>query len=230
MSIGYDTLSRNAYQLLALPFFEATGAVAVLDIAKPHHVTTQTNSPTWTQLASGLWVLDFDSAIPEYLQISAAASADLDFTAAAFSLVWWMNPDVIALYRLFCRGLLNTDGYFISLLATGAVSVTTNQAAAAQVTESIAGMAVAGTPACWGISRSGGSIRIYRNGFDVSSVIGAHINPLTANRKFLAGIYNDEVSNPFDGKKWNPRAFSGISLSGYEHRLLFEMERKWFGV
>ena len=230
MSIGYDQLSKNAYQLLAVPMFEATGAVSVKDIAKPHHVTTQTNSPTWTQLASGLWVLDFDSAIPEFLEIAAAASADLDFTSGDFSLVWWMNPDAIALYRLFCRGLLDTDGYFISLLATGAISVTTNQAAASQVTESAASMAVAGTYAYWGVSRSGSSIRIFRNGRDVTSVVGAHTNPLTAARKFLTGIYDDEASNPVDGKLWNPRVLSGISLSEYTHRLFFEMERKWFRV
>lgn len=231
MSIGYDQLSRNAYQILGAPFFEAVGAVDVKDIAKPHHVATQTNSPTWTQLPSGLWVLDFDSAIPEYLQIAAAASVDLDFIAQAFSFVWWMNLDSIANSPMvFCRGSASTDGYYCQTTSNGEVDFRTHQAGAVQSSKTAAGASVTGTPALWGVSRNGSSIRILKNGIDVTLVVGNHTNPVTSNRKFLTCIYDGEVQNPLDGKLWNPRALLNHSMTEYEHRLVFEMERKWFNV
>ena len=232
MSIGYDQLSKNAFQLLGSPFFEATGDVAVQDIAKPHHVVTQSNSPTWTQLASGIWVLDFNAAIPEYLQISAAASADLNFIAQSFSIVWWMNADSIANSPvLFCKGAGSIAGYYVQVLSTGEFIIVTNQGAAFQSTSSAAGAVTISTWNCWGISRSGTSIRLFKNGIDVSSVIGSHINPVTsAAYIFYILIFNGGAVNSLDGKLWNPRVWSGVALSEYEHRFIFERERIWFGV
>ena len=66
MSPLYDSLSFNHSMLLDLPLREATGAITQ-DVAKPHHLVTLHNTPTWAEWAgSGLGVLSLNG-VNEYL-------------------------------------------------------------------------------------------------------------------------------------------------------------------
>jgi hypothetical protein len=226
---GFDKEAINSQLLLGLPFVEGTGIITQ-DIAKPHHPVALTNTPTWTTLASGLQVLDFNAAIPEFLESPTVSTADLDFTSGDFSVAIWAYIDSLADIReLFCRGLTTNDGWRIFIMDDGRLGIQTNQAAAAQTSLSAVGEITINN---WGLlsaSRSGTRGRVYKNGQDVTVTAPNHINPLTSARKLHVGIYDTEAHNPFDGKMWNPRIW-GRKLEPWEHMALFNAERQLFGV
>ena len=86
---GYDRDPINKNILLDLQFLEGAGVIAN-DSAKPHHnAPTLIGTPTWTQLANGLNVLDFNSANPDYITILPIDSTNLNFIAEDFSGVIW---------------------------------------------------------------------------------------------------------------------------------------------
>ena len=108
--IGYDNLPSNAQLLLDLQFREWSGLLA-LDHSKAHHAMVLHGTPTWTQRANDLNYLDFDSAHPDFLDCSAVASADLDFTAGAFTLACWVAYGGVGSRYLMARGRIDTDGW-----------------------------------------------------------------------------------------------------------------------
>lgn len=232
--IGYDKHRINHQLVLDLTMEEVTGAAGdyIFDRARPHHpALLHGGTIGWTQLPSGLYVMDFTSGSPDWLDIGAAASADMDFTTENFSVGAWVNPDSLAAnLSIMCRGLLDTDGWHCQVLMDGSIVFFTNQAAADQYSQSPTGLITVGTSALVGFSRDGASVRCYINGLDVTETAGAHTNPLTANRELHICIYDNETGSPWDGQMWRPRVWSGLALEGWEWLELFNMERDWFGV
>lgn len=230
MTVGFDNLAINHQLLLGLTFEEATGAVA-LDRAKPHHPMTLTGPPTWTQLPSGLMVLDFNSATPDYLQCSAALTADLNFTSGDFSAAAWVYFDEIV-NDILIIGRSNspafTDGWDFKVTARQSIDIYTCQAGIYQNSFSDDDTISAGTWCLIGITRSGESGRVLKNGCDITYWADTHIDPLTATRTLLIGVAVD-LSHPFDGKMWNPRIW-GRKLTTADWMNLFQTERHWFGV
>ena len=171
---------------------------------------------TW---AAGLhgFCLDFNSANPDHVVIPAGFT-QLDFTTEDFSLIMRVNLDAFAAVRqLFCRGLANNDGYYWEVRATGEMRFATNQLAAGQVSDSAVGDIVAGSWYTLGISRVGASVRLYRDGLDVTTVVGVHIDPLTCGRTAKIGIWDNLVANPYDGRIEFLRIFGDPALIASEH-------------
>jgi hypothetical protein len=77
----------NTGLLLSIPMFEGVGSSVVADVARPHHPITQVHAPGWTQLASGIWVMDF--LFDDYLSCLGASCTDLNFTTGDFSVTAW---------------------------------------------------------------------------------------------------------------------------------------------
>lgn len=230
--IGYDKHLLNHQLLFDLTLEEATGGNGdyVYDRAKPHH-RSELHGATigWTLMPSGLMVIDCTPASPDWIDCPAAATGDLDFIAGDFSMAMWANVDDLTANRmLLCRGLLDTDGWHCSLLMNGSIVFYTSQVAAHQSSLSAAGEVVVGSSYLIGFTREGGSIRIYKNGVDVTDTVGAHLNPVTANRELQIGIYNG-VGSPWDGQFWRPRIWGG-KLEPWGMLELFNLERHWFGV
>lgn len=213
---------------LWLPFNEATGA-----LSHDHSIWritpfTHHGTPAWTQLASGIYVLDFNSATPDWLDCPALTSAKLDFTAGDFSMGVWAKIDDAVTRILLCRGVANTDGWFLLVSNAGNVGFATCQVGFTQATYST----VCITPGIWyfiGISRVGANVRTFVNGQDVTDVPDTHADPVTANRELHIGIRDNETDDPWDGQMWNPRIW-GRYLQPWEWLELFNMERHLFGI
>jgi len=230
MSIGYDKFPLNFQQILSLDCRRATGTV-LDDIAKAHHPTAGIGATfAWIQLASGLWVVDITPATPDYVRILQADSVDMNFTTQAFSFAWWHNLDALGASQYpVARGVDSTDGYSILVGSNGMLYFRTSQATVAQQTTTAAGAVVAGIWEMWVVTRAGAVAKLYKNGSDVISVAGSHINPASAARNFYWGSY-DAGGLPCDGKFSLLKCWSGKALSATEVARLFELERAWFGV
>lgn len=210
--------------VFSLPMREGTGTAVVADVARPHHPVTQVHAPVWTQLPSGIWVMDFDGT-NDYLQCPAASSVDLNFTGGDFSAAVWAYKDAQA-GCLFCRGIQNGDGWILSS-GNSQPFMETCQVGTRQ--SSYGPVFSLSTWALISFSRSGTSVRLYHNGWDGTSTAGVHTNPLTSARNLYIGEYNTLGVVPFNGRLWNPRIW-GRALSPAEHRQLFLRERHLFNV
>lgn len=236
--LGYDKISLHHSILLDLPFREATGAITH-DVAKPHHIVTLTNTPTWGEIAlSGLGVIELNGT-DEYLQIPAADSQDLDFVGD-FTLATWIYPVYTAQAMvIMCRNGTDVCGWCMYLYDNPTLgtllSFRTNQAA--DHTECYA----AGFPdSVWqlvGFSRdSAGETAIcYKDGEALTTVFDGIplLDPIVCvgliAKKLLIGVQDGEDGNWFKGKMWRPRAWNR-KLSALEWKELYDMERHWFGL
>jgi len=227
---GFDNHSINSQLLYALSLEEMTGAAGaqIYDRAKPHHTSFLRGATiAWGALASGLPYLDL-TATPDFIDCPAADTADLDFMAGDFSIVLWASTHLGGDRMLVCRGLLDTDGWY--LYSTPAISFRTNQLGASQLTN---GGTLLNTLTLVGVTRILASVRIFVNGNDETFTTGTHIAPATADRELHIGVADDEGANPLDGLiaggPCGPRIW-GRGLSPAEHLSIFNSERHWIGV
>jgi len=118
------------------------------------------------------------------------SSTSHNFTSESFSIAMWLNPSNIANGPvLLSNGAYQTGGYYMHLNANGSITFRTNQAAATQDTSTAAGTFTTGTWQHLAIVRNGSSVRIYKNGLDVTSSAGTHINPTSTALPFTLGTY-----------------------------------------
>jgi hypothetical protein len=231
LSIDKDPLYRQL--LFSLPMREGTGSATVQDTAKPHHPVTQTHAPAWTQLASGQWVLAFNKAHPDYLQVPAASAVDLNFTAGDFSITAWVYITDLSTYAtIIIKGdpSVPKDGYRLLVWNNSSLAFHTMQAGVGQYSMTAASTLSINTWVLIGVSRTGSSARLYLNGQDATSTVGVHVNPVSpVTRKLLIGIDNNEVAAPFPGNIGGPRIW-GRALSAAEQMEIFKRERDLFGV
>lgn len=164
--------------------------------------------------------LQFVAATPSYIEIPAAFT-QLNFTSQNFSIIARIKLDALVTDRyIFDRAGYNIDGYRLVIVSTGALYFATYQTPGIQISSSSAGSIVIDTWYTVGLSRAGASARVFRNGVDITTTAGTHINPLTCARKTAIGIQTNLVSNPLDGKieflyVWGRRA-----LTASEHKAI----------
>lgn len=233
MTKGYDNLPMLFQSVLDIPMYEAIGALAH-DIARQQafdHTMTLTHAPPWAAWPlSNLAILSFIPGHPDFMELSAANSADMNYQDSAFSLLAWVFEDSLAITRFVIeRGLPVTDGWHFGITDTGQIYLITSQLGADQVSASAAASIVISTWYLIGATRLGNSVRIFKNGIDITAAAGNHINPAACGRKLHMGIDDTEGAAPWDGYIWRPRVFSR-QLSAGEILDIFEMERDLFGV
>jgi hypothetical protein len=85
----YDDITPNQNIILDQPFFEGAGTVAH-DLSRQHNSGTfrAVGEPLWVQLASGLWVLQFDGADDN---LTIPYNAVLVLGLLDFTLEFWAN-------------------------------------------------------------------------------------------------------------------------------------------
>ena len=234
---SYDSISYLMQTILDVPMYEGVGTLAH-DIARPptappgldHTMTLIGASIAWVQLPlSNLTYIHF-TPVTDYLQLLAAASTDMNFTTGPFSLAAWIYLESIATDKFIIeRGLAATDGWIFAVNSTGQIYVLTNQAGFSQVSTTAAG---AITISGWwfvGATRLAGSVRLYRNGVDVTSVANVHTDPTgNAARNLQVGADNALVST-WDGYISRPMVF-GRQISPLEMYKLFESSRDFYGI
>lgn len=159
---------------------------------------------------------DFNSATPDYIEIPATAT-QLDFTSEDFSFVIRIYFSTIGAKQTpLNKGIFTTGGYFIHVTAASSFQLYTNQVAATQKSGSVNGSISALTWYTLGISRSGASVKVYKNGVDFTALTEVHIDPVSTPEPFLIGIRDDKVTDPFDGIIQTILAYSR-ALSAGEH-------------
>lgn len=171
---------------------------------------------TWAAGVHG-YCLDFVAANPDFVEIPAAHT-QLDFTTQDFSFIVRLKADdLTANVAIYYKGTHQVDGIFWLILSTGALDLYTNQLLARQRSFSSGGDIVVGNWYTVGISRDGASVKLFKNGVDVTFSAGAHINPTTCARSAKIGIRDNRINDPFDGKIEFLRIFGGIALTASEH-------------
>ena len=230
---GYDNIPALFQTILDLPMTRGTGGFAH-DMARGNaynHRMTLTGPPTWTQIGlSNTTVLSFNPATPCFLEATDLNTDDLDFVVSAFSMAAWIYEDDQTVDRYILeRGLANTDGWVFHVDSNGALRLATFQAGANQFSASINGAIPVSTWKFVGCTRLAGSVRIFINGVDVTTTVGAHNNPTTSPRKFHVGIDDTEATMPWDGYIYRPIIWNR-QISAFEMLSLFNMSRGLFGI
>jgi hypothetical protein len=242
MPTGYDKLSLDRDLLLDLTFAEGTG-VLTMDRAKPHHEDVRlANPPTWTQLANHTPVLQFDGAT-NYMELAAAASADLDFTSEDYSIAAWTFHSFSAQSQMIvARYGLDMDGwelYFYDSPPNHYLQLRHHHASFCPTPPCPPGNERTGCYSngwgndIWylvGLSRIGSDPRMYRNGVGVEVTCGAgdlH-NPDNCNRDLVIGCRFTKDADWYKGYMGRIRIW-GRALSALEWRMLWNMERHKYG-
>lgn len=229
-SLDKNPLYRNL--VLSLPFREGTGTVVTHDVAKPRHPCTMGNTPVWSQLASGIWVLNFARVDADYLVVLNAYAADLNFvTANNFSGSVWVNHTHVANNRyIMAKHHPGLDGWHVVMGDTNPARITVGtQNNGAGASTYVNAALTAGIWYLVGWSRNGASVRIYINGRDVTEHAEDHSTITSANgHNFYVAAY-DTGTNNFNGYLGRPYVWSR-ALSPAEHMQVWNNERYLFGV
>ena len=237
MTKGYDNIPQLYQVALDLPFYEGGGAAGLVplahDIARKESVLDHTmalvGTPTWVQVAlSNLTVLQFNSATPDRLTLSAVNSADLAYTTEPFSGLAWVYPHAVG-GTIMSKWTNVTSGWIFITLVTGEIQIITETGGPhIDISGSPAGSLVVNTWQLVGFSRLGNSVKIYKNGADITSLVGVHADPAADAGLFYIAC-DSAIAQSYDGLIWRPRIFNR-QLSATEFKELFEMERGLFGV
>lgn len=213
---GYDYPPADPNCVLYLPGLPGQG-LKIWNRAKGGSAGDGTiYGPLWVRQPGGIWALDFDGQ-DDYVEIPAAYT-QLNFTTQDFSIIARIYIDNLTEYcAIFWRGRSSFDGYGFYVHHLGYLYGATSQIDANQYSYSKIGSITAGTRFTVGMSRDGSSIKVFRNGIDITQTHGVHINPTTCVRTAKIGIWDNLSSWPFDGKIEFLRVFRGIALPASTH-------------
>lgn len=224
---GFDNVRYNQDLLLSLPFREGTGTIT-RDWSKVYRELALVNTPTWTNLANDLTVLDFNGTNEE-LTCPGAATADLDFTTESFTVLTWAYHDDVGSARVIMnRGQLNACGWEY-YTASGNLALRTNQAGSREGASGM-NLIVTDTWQCLAMVRDGLVGQAYLNGearFTLLSDNGL-LDPVGCGAQTFR-VGNNPNGNYFDGCLWNPRIWNR-AITAKEMTAVFEAERHLFGV
>lgn len=203
---SYNPIPKGC--VLYLPLWALKGS-AFKSVDAYKHTATVTTA-TWQPNGR-----NFVAATPDYIEL--AAESVMNFTSGDFSIVVRIKIDDLTNNPVVCcRGLFNTDGYYLQAFSNGRVHCLTNQGAAQQSSGSSLLSVAINNSYTLGASRVGASIKIFINGVDDTNIVGAHTNPATSARTMKIGTYDNKVTSPFDGIIQNVLVYNR-SLSAGEH-------------
>jgi hypothetical protein len=225
-AIGFDNVHYNQGLLLSLPFREGAGTTT-RDWAKPYHPLAFGGTPTWTNLANDLTVLDFGNL--DEITCPGADSTDLDFTSGDFSLAAWVKHDDASMAHVILnRAQLDVCGWEW-YTAVGNIALRTNQAGSREGAAAI-GCVETGQWQFFCVARYALTAQMYVDGVPVETIYSTNgmLDPVACGAQTFR-VANNPHSNYFDGMMWNPRAWNRL-LSRNEILAIYEVERGLFGV
>lgn len=120
-------------------------------------------------------------------------SEDFSATAIIQPLSYANNPFI------FCRGRVNIDGWLLHITTTGRLRLHTYTPGVDRWSGTSKFSIMPGNTYSIGFSRSGASVSMYLNGIDDTNEVGVHIDPVSNTRFGYIGIYDNLVTNAFDG-------------------------------
>jgi len=181
-------------------FNENTGTTATDSVASLV-LNDEGSGIFWGTAHAGASSADFNGAT--YFENTSASA--LDFGANAFSVGCWVYPDALPAILWFSGGI-NVKGVYLYLASDGKVQFITSQDGTYQETATATGVATTGSWQHYTVTRSGSTVKIYKNGSDVTSVSGTHSDP-AATSLVILGSYNGG-SNYLDGRLDQLRIYS----------------------
>ena len=161
MTVLYDKIATNMHLVLDLPFREGIGVVT-RDVSKYHREMTLVNTPTWTTLASGKPVLDFDAASDEYFECDDALTTELNFTSGDYSIGGWVYYSLGNDNMILARYELDVSGWELYLYSPNLQLRHSHAAGATVRTGVYSGGWTTNTWWFFGVSRSGATATMVR--------------------------------------------------------------------
>ena len=227
--------------VLNIPLFEGIGLSYVKDDAPAHHPVQMIHSPTWVQLSSGVWVLDFDGT-NDYLNIATAFAGDLKMSSApgstGFSGCAWVYADLITNMRAIigCCGAWDTAGWGLFIDSGSNRGVTLYRHGGDHKYAFTGEGTYAAYQSAWclvGFSYRAASApytMIFFNGLNYPLQYGQDgvYVPVTNAYEFRMA-WDREGSSKYDGKMGGQRVWQRW-VSPAEHMQIFNAEREFFGV
>ena len=236
----YDSLDLNTDIQLDLSMLEATGEL-LHDESKNHLIATRHGTllvPQWQQTSPGRFGLKFNQPYPtieteHYVDIPAAQTAILNFTATDYSLaIWFTWTDTSYSQILFAKYAVDVSGWEAYVTKIGlAESITVRHHHAATTPPGsmwprTGNYSLGWTPGewhLWGYSRIGATCQHYRDGQPITTFSDALVDPESSiARDVVIGCRFTHDANWFKGTLHRPRAWSR-ALSADEHRLLYRL-------
>ena len=117
-----------------------------------------------------------------------------NYTSEPFTISMWINPNLTSNSVLFSNGSYNSSGYYTQFNSSGALFFITNQSGNHQTTSCATGTFTAGSWQHLAITRSGSSVKIYKNGSDVTDSAASHTDPSSTTQPFTLGTYGPSPS------------------------------------
>ena len=148
--------------------------------------------------------------------IACTNNSIFNYTSENFSVEFWIKPDTLADQILVCRGLLDTDGWYVISGATGALLLVLCKATVSYNIQLGAGTVTAGTWQHYILVRNGTSGAIYKNG--VAGTLGGTgftENAATSTRILYLGRFDDGLYR-FNGIYGEARIYGSRVITAEE--------------
>ena len=194
------------------------------DLSPSAYNATLVNGPTFSTLNGGCIVFD---GVNDY----ATLGNILNYTTGSFSFSYWINASSIANSPvLFYKGAFSVSGYYHQISPDGSFALVVSQSGAYQFTNTVAGSITTNTWYNVAITRSGSSIKLYKNGVETTyATVGTISNPASSTDNFTISSYGSpSASGYLNGKI---ASFYGYNkaLSGAEVLQNFNSTKGGFG-
>ena len=213
-------------QRLSSPYGAAAPASDLPDVSRYKTDGTFVNNTAWTQLPSGLWIMEFDGTA-DYVE---ATAIQCDFVSGDFTLAAWVALAAVGQDGcIFSRGEFNVGGYYFHVNSSNGITLLTNQAAAAQNVSSTGTLLALNIYSHCVVARTSTVARIYIDGVDVTSGAGTVANPVASARTLRIGCSWTTAWGDLEGYIGLPAIYN-YRLSQDEINKIYQSERYLFGV
>lgn len=151
----------------------------------------------------------------DYVNLGTVSARN--FTTSDFSLLAWIYPtSVAAIKRIIQHGVSATSGYSLRFSATGELILGTSSPTET-LTKSAASKILANKWQHVAATRKAGTVKLYIDGNDVTSVVGAHSNPSSSAADSAVGATVGGGADRFPGAIDEP-AFFNVELTQQQIR------------
>lgn len=112
----------------------------------------------------------------------------------AITIEAWIKPlNLTGGVLIFCRGESTVDGYYFDITASGKIEIRTNQSGLFQISDTAVGEVVVNNWYHIVGTREGTNGRLYKNGIDVTSLFGTHLDPTSSFKTAKIGRYDSAI-------------------------------------
>ena len=197
---------------------------ATEDLSKYPHVITDTNI-TWEKVGK-IYVAKYEPTRDS--KITVPHNESITFTNHGFSGLMWVYLTALNDNdRFMIKGAFEVRGWAWFYYGTYMI-IETYQAAARQTSRTDANIVTLNEWQLIGFTRNGASARLYRNGVDVTTTVGVHINPVYATDDLIIG--NVDITNRgLTGYESRARIIR-YPLDASDIKGIFDSERTLFGI